>query len=212
MSLTFLVLAKAPVPGRVKTRLCPPCTPEQAARVARAALDDTLSTVDKCAAARRVLVVDGDYPSPPGWDVLAQRGDGLGERLAAAFADAATGPPASGYLLVGMDTPQLTPALAGGLVAELDRADAVLAPAVDGGWWALALRDPVDAKVLAGVPMSTSDTGWLTREALIGQGLRVAAGPLLRDVDTADDARTVARECPTGSFAAAVRANGLGPA
>jgi rSAM/selenodomain-associated transferase 1 len=209
MSLTLLVLAKEPVPGEVKTRLCPPCTPEQAAQVARAALDDTLSIVDRCPAARRVLVVHGDYPAPPRWEVQRQRGEGLGERLAAAFADAAllSTRATTGYLLVGMDTPQLTPELVGGLGRELGRADAVLAPAADGGWWALALRDPAHAKVLTGVPMSTSDTGQLTRAALRNLGLRVLDGPRLRDVDTAADARAVAAECRTGSFAAAVRAN-----
>jgi glycosyltransferase A (GT-A) superfamily protein (DUF2064 family) len=209
MNPALLVIAKAPVPGRVKTRLCPPCTPEQAALVAEAALADTLSTVDRCLAVRRVLVLHGEYPAPTGWDVVPQRGQGLGERLAAAFADAARLPTveAAGQLLVGMDTPQLTPALIGALAAGLGRADAVLGPALDGGWWGLALRDPVHAKVLEGVPMSTSDTGRLTAEALRGLGLRVVCGPRLRDVDTAADARAVAQVCRAGSFAAAVRAN-----
>lgn len=207
MNMTLVVIAKAPVAGEVKTRLCPPCTPEQAALVARAALEDTLSTVDQCEAARRVLVVEGEYPVPAGWDVVRQRGGGLGERLAAAFTDAARLDPQAPVLLVGMDTPQLTPELVARLGADLDRADAVLGPAGDGGWWGLALRDPSHAKVLAGVPMSTSDTGRLTAEALRGLGLRVLTGPLLRDVDTAADAQVVARECPAGSFAAAVRAH-----
>jgi uncharacterized protein len=213
MNPTLVVMVKAPVPGRVKTRLCPPCTPEQAALVARAALADTLSTVDRCPAVRRVLVLHGEYPAPTGWDVVPQRGQGLGQRLAAAFADAARLPSvgesgqATGYLLVGMDTPQLTPALVGVLAAGLGRADAALGPAVDGGWWGLALRDPAHAKVLEGVPMSTSDTGRLTADALRGLGLRVADGPRLRDVDTAADARAVAQVCRAGSFAAAVRAH-----
>ena len=130
-----MVIAKAPVPGEVKTRLCPPCTPEQAALVARAALEDTLSTVDDCPAARRVLVVAGEYPVPAGWEVVRQRGDGLGERLAAAFTDAARLEPLAPALLVGMDTPQLTPELVARLGAGLERADAVLGPAGDGGWW-----------------------------------------------------------------------------
>lgn len=206
MSLSLLVIAKEPVPGQVKTRLCPPCTPVQAALVARAALADTLSTVDRCPATRRILVVHGDYPAPSGWDVLPQRGGGLGERLNAAFTDAALLEPDRPALLVGMDTPQLTPTLVGALAAGLDRADAVLGPAADGGWWGLALRDPAHAKVLRGVPMSTSDTGQLTAGALRDLGLRVMDGPLLRDVDTAADARVVAGECPASSFAAAVRA------
>ena len=100
------VIAKAPVAGRSKTRLTPPCTPEQAAALASAALADTLAAVAATPGARRVLVLDG-APGPwlrPGFEVLAQRGAGLAERLAAAFAD--IGEPA---LVVGMDTPQLTP-------------------------------------------------------------------------------------------------------
>jgi glycosyltransferase A (GT-A) superfamily protein (DUF2064 family) len=205
MSLSLLVIAKEPVPGLVKTRLCPPCTPEQAALIARAALDDTLSIVDHCPAAHRVLVIQGDYPAPPGWDVLPQHGEGLGERLVAAFTDAAELDGGGPALLVGMDTPQLTPALVGALTTGLDRADVALGPATDGGWWGLALRDPAHAKVLRDVPMSTGDTGRLTVEALRGLGLRVADGPVLRDVDTAPDAWAVARGCPAGSFAAAVR-------
>lgn len=54
------VIAKAPVAGRVKTRLCPPCTPQQAAALAGAALQDTLAAVAATPAHRRVLVLDGE--------------------------------------------------------------------------------------------------------------------------------------------------------
>lgn len=195
----LLVLAKAPVPGRVKTRLCPPCTPEQAALIAAAALADTLDAVSATPAARRTLVVEGDHPAPAGWDRVAQRGDGLGERLANAFG-VADGP----CLLVGMDTPQLTPGLLTLVSNGLDASGAILAPACDGGWWALALRDPSAGRVLAGVPMSTSDTGARTVAALRALGLSVARGPELRDVDLAADAHAVAALCPGSRFAAAV--------
>ena len=87
----LLVIAKEPVPGRVKTRLTPPCTPEQAAALARAALEDTLAAalaVDR--EIRRVLVLDGEPGTwaPDGFELIAQRGEGLAERLAAAFEDA----------------------------------------------------------------------------------------------------------------------------
>jgi glycosyltransferase A (GT-A) superfamily protein (DUF2064 family) len=171
--------------------------------VARAALDDTLSIVDAVTDAHRTLVVSGTYPAPRGWTVIPQRGEGLGERLAHAFADTDDGGPA---LLVGMDTPQLTAELLSDLAHGLDSADAVLGPAEDGGWWSLALRQPRDAVVLRDVAMSTADTGRLTRQALRDKGLRVGTGPWLRDVDTAADAWAVAGQCPDGRFAAAVRA------
>src|SRR5690606_17991513 len=142
MSAHLLVLAKAPRPGRVKTRLCPPCTPEQAAAVALAALHDTLDAVDEVPAslvARRTLVLDGDpgttvdstwWPRR-GWRLHWQRGVSLGERIGHAFADTVlAGRPS---VLIGMDTPQATGALLSQCVAGLARADAVLGPAADGG-------------------------------------------------------------------------------
>ncbi len=205
MMVQLLVLAKTPVPGKVKTRLCPPCTPEQAARIAAAALADTLDAVTATPAAERVLVVDGALPAPAGWARMPQRGGLLGERLTHAFADTAR--PGVASLLIGMDTPQVSAELLGDAIRRLarDGADAVLGPAEDGGWWALGLRDPAHAEVLRDVPMSTSDTGVLTRAALHGRGLRVATLPMLSDVDTAADARAVAALCPPGSrFAGAV--------
>ncbi|MEU4157240.1 DUF2064 domain-containing protein [Actinoplanes sp. NPDC026670] len=196
----ILVLAKEPRPGRVKTRLCPPCTPEQAAGIAAAALADTLDTVSATHVDRRILVVDGEHPAPPGWLTVPQRGGPLDERLAGAFADTRVAGAAT--VLIGMDTPQIT---AGRLAAALeqlhtpDGPDAVLGPAADGGWWALGLRDAGDATVLRGIVTSTADTGEHTLTALHRRGLRVAMLPELCDVDTADDARQVAALCPPDS-------------
>jgi hypothetical protein len=199
----LLVIAKAPVPGRVKTRLCPPCTPRQAAALATAALADTLAAAARATrATRRILVLDGDAGAwlPPGFDVLPQRGDGLAARLAAAFADA--GGPA---LLIGMDTPQVTPALLDAGIAALDHAPAVLGHAYDGGYWAVGLRRP-DPEVFRGVPMSAATTAAAQRGRLAALGLRTAALPPLRDVDTIADARAVAAEVPAGRFARALEA------
>jgi len=202
-----IVLAKAPVAGRVKTRLCPPCTPEQAAAVAAAALADTLDVVSASAVRRRILALDGVYPAPPGWDVLPQRGESLGSRLARAFADCHR--PGVATVLVGMDTPQLSSADIDDMVRELAEPggpDAVLGPASDGGWWALGLRDGRDAVVLADIATSTATTGQETREALAQRGLRVDLLRPVTDVDSADDALAVAALCPPGSrFADAVR-------
>ncbi|WP_328473632.1 TIGR04282 family arsenosugar biosynthesis glycosyltransferase [Actinoplanes sp. NBC_00393] len=201
--IQLLVMAKAPVPGRVKTRLCPPCTPQTAAAIAAAALADTLRTAIGVPAVRRTLVLDGDHPVPLGWACVPQRGTGLGERLAAAFADTAL--PGVPSLLIGMDTPQLTGRMLRDAAAQLCRTPAVLGPADDGGWWALGLHDATHAAVLPQVPMSTATTGEHTLAALHGRGLRPALLPRLRDVDTAADAVTVAAACPPGArFPAAV--------
>ncbi|BCJ52542.1 hypothetical protein Asp14428_40170 [Actinoplanes sp. NBRC 14428] len=198
----FLVLAKTPVPGRVKTRLCPPWDPRQAARVAAAALSDTIGVVSEVPASRRVLVVDGDYPAPPGWERVAQRGTTLSERLVNAFEDTAGAP----AVLVGMDTPQLTVDHLR-RAADLAAADATLGLAEDGGWWALGLRDARDATVLGAIETSTSETGEHTLTALRRRGLRVDLLPVLRDVDTVSDARSVAPMCPAdGLFRRTVEA------
>jgi uncharacterized protein len=195
---TLLVIAKQPVPGRVKTRLVPPCTYEQAAMLAEAALADTLQTVLTVPARRRILVLDGKPGPwlPSGFDIVPQCGGPLDERLAHAFA-VADGP----ALLIGMDTPQVSPGL---LTVDWQTADAAFGPAADGGFWALGLRKP-DPGLLRGVPMSTPLTGAVQRTRLLAAGLRIADLPQLRDVDTAADAVSVASQAPRSRFAARAR-------
>lgn len=203
----IVVVAKEPRPGRVKTRLCPPCTADQASDLARAALEDTLAAVSATPAARRVLLLDGAYEPPPGWEVLPQVGGGLDERLARGFVDTVRDDAAT--LLIGMDTPQVTSRLLGRMAGGLAGADAVLGPAVDGGWWALALREPAHGGLLAGVPMSRPDTGRSTLRALRAGGLSVSLGPWLRDVDTVADLTEVAAGCADTRFARTVERMGL---
>ncbi|WP_435611397.1 TIGR04282 family arsenosugar biosynthesis glycosyltransferase [Streptomyces sp. bgisy159] len=197
---TLLVIAKEPLPGRVKTRLTPPFSPVEAAALAEAALADTLDAVAAAPAARRVLVLDGEPGPwlPPGFEVVRQCAGGLDERLAHAFARHAGGP----ALLIGMDTPQVTPEL---LTVGFADCDAWFGPAADGGFWALGLATP-DPALLRGVPMSTAHTGAAQRERLTAAGLRVRELPCLRDVDTATDAEEVAALAPDGRFAARLAA------
>lgn len=193
----LIVIAKAPVAGRSKTRLCPPCTPEQAAELARAALEDTLAAVLATPARRRVIVLEGEPGSwlPDGFEVIPQRGDGLEERLAAAFEDVG-----EAAFLVGMDTPQITAAhLVEGLEA-LGSQPSVYAPSEDGGYWAIGLRTP-DRAVFTGIPMSVEETGARQRERLVERGLGIVDLPPLLDVDTIEDARTVAELAPQTRFA-----------
>ncbi|WP_055549560.1 DUF2064 domain-containing protein [Streptomyces sp. NBRC 110028] len=196
---TVIVIAKEPVPGRVKTRLTPPYTPAEAAALAEAALGDTLHAVLEMPARRRVLALDGRAGPwlPPGIEVVPQGGGGLDERLAAAFAGC-QGP----TLLIGMDTPQVTPALLAPVLGRDGWRDcgAWFGPATDGGFWALGLAEP-DPELLRGVPMSTPTTGAAQRRRLDDAGLRVRELPVLRDVDTADDAEWVAALAPGSRFA-----------
>jgi glycosyltransferase A (GT-A) superfamily protein (DUF2064 family) len=192
---TLLVIAKEPLPGRVKTRLTPPFTPAEAAALAEAALADTLHAVSAAPATRRVLVLDGTPGPwlPPGFEIVPQCAGGLDLRLADAFARC-DGP----ALLIGMDTPQVTPEL---LTVDFTGYDACFGPAEDGGFWALGLARP-DPALLRGVPMSTPRTGAVQRRRLVAAGLRVRDLPRLRDVDTAADAAAVAALAPRGRFAA----------
>jgi uncharacterized protein len=210
----LLVVAKAPIEGFAKTRLCPPASPRQAAEIAAAALLDTLDAVAATPGAVPVVATAGELAdgvrtaelarAVEGMSVIRQHGRDFGERLANAHADVAD-------LLdlpvvqIGMDTPQVTADLfahsAACLLAEAH--DAVLGPAEDGGWWALGLRDPRVAEVLTEVPMSRPDTGSRTLHALTGAGLRTAPLQELSDVDTMRDARRVAARSG-GRFAEAV--------
>jgi rSAM/selenodomain-associated transferase 1 len=205
-TIDIVVIAKEPVPGRVKTRLTPPYPPDRAAALAAAALADTLETVVRTPAAGRTLALAG-APGPwlpPAVRVVPQRGGGLDERLAHAFADAFAGRP---IVLIGMDTPQVTPALLTWAAAALGRRDAVFGPATDGGFWLLGLRTP-DPALLRGVPMSRPETGRIQLARLLDAGLRVEMLPALTDVDTAADVSRVAGRVPPGSrFASAVRAH-----
>jgi rSAM/selenodomain-associated transferase 1 len=198
--VTLAVIAKRPLPGAVKTRLTPPLSPVQAAGLAAAALSDTLAAIAAVPGVhRRVLVIDRPgVPLPAGFELLLQRGAGLDERLANAFAD--IGGPA---VIVGMDTPQVSASVLSAAVSGLRDRDAVLGPARDGGYWAIGLRRP-DPAALLGVPMSTARTGTFQRARLTSLGLTVAPLRPLRDVDTWTDALTVAAEAPGTRFAAAV--------
>jgi uncharacterized protein len=216
-SVTFVVLAKAPVPGQVKTRLTTVYSEHEAAALAGAALLDSLDAVEAAAAGHpdRHLVCalsgDLDRAAVPAalrrgllpFTIVAQRGTGLGERIGHAHRDAAGDFGAT--VQIGMDTPQASPAVLADVAARVvaeDGPDAVLGLAEDGGWWLLALRRAADARLVVGVPMSTSETGRLTRQALEDAGLRVEAAPVLSDVDEPQDVVLVASRCPESRFAA----------
>jgi uncharacterized protein len=201
----LIVVAKEPVPGRVKTRLCPPCTPDEAAALAAAALADTLDAAVGSGADRVLLALDGapgDW-CPPSVTVVAQGTGTFADRLATAWTH--TSGPA---LQIGMDTPQVNAAdldtAMAALAAGGSGTGAVLGPACDGGWWALGLHRPEPA-AFAGVPTSRPDTGARQAARLAALGLRVRWLPMHPDVDTWDDAGHVATMAPSTRFAAVVR-------
>jgi hypothetical protein len=202
-----LVMAKAPVAGQVKTRLCPPYTLEEAAQVAEAALADTLEAVAGCGASRRIVALAGNPGPwlPPGFDVIAQRGRLLAERLAFAWADAG-GP----GIQIGMDTPQVASAEFDHLLAAVAPGRAVLGAAEDGGWWVIGLAGVDPMAVFSGIPMSTPVTGERQERRLQALGLSVHRAGRHRDIDDAADLAAVAAAAPATRTARVAEALGSG--
>jgi rSAM/selenodomain-associated transferase 1 len=190
----LIVFAKRPEPGRVKTRLCPAFTPEQAAGLYRAMLADVLEASAGMAAGAGLDAVLAVAPaeacaelartSPPVFRVIAQRGADLGARMEWAVAEAAAGG-ASPILLRGSDNPALgAPALAEALDALATR-DLVLVPDDGGGFGLVGLRRP--APGLFAHPMSTSTVLEDTLEAAARLGLDAQVLSPCFDVDTVQD-------------------------
>jgi glycosyltransferase A (GT-A) superfamily protein (DUF2064 family) len=200
---TVIVLAKQPLPGRAKTRLTPPLRPDEAARIAAAALTDTLAAAAEVEADSHLLAFAGDPTGwlPAGWRAVDQPEGGLDVRIAAAFAAV---DPARPAVLIGMDTPQFRPKQL--MAFDPSRYGACLGPATDGGYWAIGFADPAAAlSTISGVPMSTAATGSIQLARLRRSGLRVQLLDELNDVDTFDDAWAIVDQAPDGAFARAMR-------
>lgn len=204
------IIAKAPIAGRVKSRLCPPCSPEQAAAIAAAALADTFDALDKVRddvdgiPVDRYLLLDGEPQPwmPPRYAPVPQRGDALGERLRNGFADLGCG------AIVGMETPHVADLLDRALDWLADGTD-VLGPAEDGGYWMIGLSEAtLDAldDIFRDIPMSAPITGRAQLERLRRLGRAVELLPTARDLDTLDDLRAVARSKHPGRLSVVARA------
>jgi glycosyltransferase A (GT-A) superfamily protein (DUF2064 family) len=217
LPVTLLVVAKAPEPGRAKTRLAATVGDRVAAEIAAAALLDTLDAVAAAPVAARVVALTGELEAAAGaadirrrlesFTVIGQRGDDFADRLANAHADAADGRP---VLQIGMDTPQVNAELLAACGRRLLQAPAVLGLARDGGWWVLGVQTAATAECLRSVPMSQPDTGELTLKALRDNGIDVTLVELLTDFDVVDDVDAVREACdPASRFARVTHAAGL---
>jgi rSAM/selenodomain-associated transferase 1 len=194
MGLPALVLmAKAPRPGAVKTRLVPPLTPEEAADLTGAFIRDISAMLQRAAeiSGAGCFLAHGpsDGPAdfaglvPPGFGFIAQRGSDLGARMAGLVTDL-LGAGAPVVCLVGSDLPELP---AGTLVRALDYLGhpgdrAVLGPAMDGGYYLIGLKLPHPA-LFEDIVWSTGTVFTRTMERAAGIGLPVESLRPLEDID-----------------------------
>lgn len=189
----LVVFAKWPAPGAVKTRLCPPFTPEEAANFYAAMLDDVITAMSRLAPALGLELALAVHPAEsqrqfaeraPGWRVVAQRGADLSLRMEhAAASELARG--ALRVLLRGSDSPTLGAETLRAALAALERSDLALCPDRDGGYNLVALR-----RFVPGVfshPMSTASALADTLAAARARGLSCELLAPGFDVDTALD-------------------------
>jgi hypothetical protein len=196
-ALLLYIFARAPEPGRSKTRLIPRLGAAAAAALHAAMIDDVLR-MSRDVGARRVLAA-ADRPDHPFLIEMAAReaiplvpqseGD-LGARMAAAIAAGLT--EAQRVCIIGSDSPALRPAQITAAFARLDTADVVLGPAEDGGYWLIGARRPL-GPVLADTAWSTSTVLATTRARAERAGLSVALADLHWDVDEPPDLERLAR-------------------
>lgn len=188
----ILVFAKAPQPGRVKTRLIPALGADGAARLAACMLDHALAQA-RAAGVGPVELCMSPEPDSPAWasillppDIATRaQGEGdLGRRMARAAQRCLDGGEAA--LLIGADCPGLDAERLRQAAARLQDHDAVLHPAEDGGYPLLGLN-AFAPELFADMPWSTADVARLTLERMALRGWRVWMGETLRDIDEPQD-------------------------
>jgi hypothetical protein len=191
---SIAVFARPPVTGRVKTRLSPALPAGLACGLYRAMLADALAAAAATPAGRRAIYW-AEPPSgsegvadpvvPAGFEVRAQRGADLGERLSAAFAELLGGSEDRAVILGG-DCPELSSGDLAAAFAALERHDVALGPSADGGYWAIGLRRAAPA-LFRGIAWSTSQVLEQTQARAHAAGLRVARLETRHDLDTPAD-------------------------
>lgn len=192
--------AKAPRPGSVKTRLCPPLEPAEAAELYQAFLADLLVRFafhrSPYALAIAVdppdAIADFESVAPRGFQVFPQRGATLAERMSNAFSDGFAmghGPVA----IVGTDVPLLQTASVDALVAAVStgQADLAIGPDRGGGYWGIALSKPVPS-IFVSLTTSAGNVALDTLAAATSLELKHARVAAELDVDTIDDLAALA--------------------
>ncbi len=202
----LVIFAKAPVPGQVKTRLCPPLTPDEAATLHGSFVLDTLERT-KLAATKWKWSVDRYLACAPsaahvffrileeryGVQVIDQAGSDLGERMSRACESMF----ARGYgrvVMIGTDVPTVPIDHFVQALAQLESHDLVLGPALDGGYYLIGLKRMLP-ELFTGIPWSTNQVLKLTQEKASSLGLLTMLIPSWRDVDTLEDLQAISEAC-----------------
>ena len=190
----LLVFAREPVAGRVKTRLIPAIGPTAATAVYRYLLTHTLQAASQAAVEHRDLWLDHvATPSPlaglarsAGFRISCQSGADLGARMDHAMRQASAY--AGATVLIGSDCPDYSVTYLDAAFAALQRDDAVIGPASDGGYVLIGLRRPQPA-LFVDVAWGTDRVLATTRDRLRQLGLRWQELAPLDDVDRPEDLR-----------------------
>jgi len=199
VNVALVIMVKQPAPGHVKTRLCPPLTPEQAAELYRCFLLDKMAQVRRVPVAAPYLaftpeVAQGFFRDLAGesFILVPQEGRDLGERLDQLSQRLlAAGHP--GVVIIDSDTPSLPDRYLAEAVERMGdaRTDAVFGPAEDGGYYLVGLRRPSPA-LFRGIAWSTAVVLEQTLGKAAAAGLRVHLLPPWFDVDTGNDLKRLA--------------------
>ncbi|HEY7542414.1 MAG TPA: TIGR04282 family arsenosugar biosynthesis glycosyltransferase [Methylomirabilota bacterium] len=207
-------MAKAPSPGAVKTRLCPPLREAEAAALYRCFLVDKIAAVRTLTGARPVIAYTPDDAQAefaalaPGFALVPQRGPDLGARLHSTLASLLAAGHA-GAIAVDSDTPTLPREFLQRAVDSLLRPgpDVVLGPTEDGGYYLIGVR-AAHRSLFDDMPWSTSAVREITLRRAAAAGLQTACMPAWFDVDTPDDLRRLQTELDGGASAAAAGQTG----
>jgi rSAM/selenodomain-associated transferase 1 len=206
----LVIFAKAPVPGQVKTRLCPPLTPDEAATLHGSFVIDTLERT-KAAVGKLKLDMDRYLACAPssghvffkimeerqGVKLIDQVGDDLGARMHHVVETMFS----RGYrrtIIIGTDVPTVPLDHFKQALTSLEDHDLVLGPALDGGYYLIGINQSVP-ELFSDIPWSTDQVLRLTQEKAAVLGLKTALLERWRDVDTLDDLEALIEECTTDS-------------
>ena len=202
----LVIFAKAPIPGEVKTRLCPPLTPDEAATLHGSFILDMLERT-KFAVAKLQLPFHRYLACAPsselvffkimeerqGVRLLDQVGEDLGQRMHRTFVDLF----AKDYtqvILVGTDVPTLPLSVYQDALTLLGKSDVVLGPALDGGYYLIGLTKPAE-QLFTEIPWSTDQVLAVTQQKAKTLGLSFGLTTAWRDVDTIADLHSLITDC-----------------